>query len=149
MVENFRRGSPMFLGTGGALPVYCWKHDGMCHRLDIDKENVINAKPLQDGSGIIVLQSQEKHGHDNVIVLNADGSESFRVKNPYVLTADYKDDDEYYFYGVVVVTSGEVILEICTKQTIPGKSYAAEPIYEACYDEHIKELRSLKWKPWD
>lgn len=150
MIENFRR-DPPFHGKNTEAenpPAYHWESEGKTHSMTIDKSNVIHAKPLSDKSGIIVLQSHEKHGHNNVVILNADGSESFRVSNPYPSTEDYKNGDEYFFYGISILITGEVTLDVCAKRKLPGKAYSAEPIYEATYDEHVKSLISIKWKPW-
>lgn len=43
------------------------------HTRLVDGSTTLNAKPLPDGSGIVVLQDQEIYGSDNVVVLGSNG----------------------------------------------------------------------------
>lgn len=52
---------------------------------------------LPDRTGVVFIQPSHKYGHDNAIIVNADGAIRLRLVNPYCQSPYYYNEDEYEF----------------------------------------------------
>ncbi|WP_306536179.1 hypothetical protein [Geobacter sp.] len=52
---------------------------------------------LPDRTGVVLLQPSHKFGHNNAVIVNADGTTRFTLINPYRKNPYYYDGDEYEF----------------------------------------------------
>jgi hypothetical protein len=125
---------------------YEWENDDQTVTRLIDDCDTLTACLLPDGSGIVVLQSEEHYGADNVVVLDAANELRQRIVNPYPSSKFFMAGDRYSFYGVAV-NGDDAILHIQVHRELPGKPYGATPIYEATYDPATWRLKKIEWKP--
>lgn len=126
---------------------YEWENDGQIYERLVDNANTIQAAPLADGSGILVLQNEASFFSDNVIVLKPDSHELLRIKNPYAKFKDRLPGDGFWFYGMDI-RPGEVVLHIQVQRELANSSQDALPLYEAHYNPATWELIELNWVPW-
>jgi len=82
---------------------------------------------------LVVTQSPEKYGADNLLILNSDGTENHRLINPYRFHAEYKEGDEFEFLSPQVAGDKLMVkISVCRKLT--GKPYDFEPTYGTFYN---------------
>lgn len=121
---------------------YEWSHEGRTFALLIDGKNTINANPLADGSGLVVLQNEKCFGPDNVILLSPEAVILKRIENPYKHHADFLLGDQYWFYGFQIGKS-EIVLDIQVQRE-PN----IQPLYEAHFQSNDFKLLEIMWVPW-
>lgn len=126
---------------------YEWQNDGQTYERKVDNITTMQAAPLADGSGILVIQNENSFSSDNVIVIAPDSRELLRIKNPYTYFKDRMPGDEYWFYGMDI-NLDEVILHIQVRRKLSGRSEDALPLFEAHYNPVTWELVSFNWVPW-
>ena len=124
---------------------YEWENEGQTHTRWID-ESTLTARPLHDGTGVVVLQSAMVYGADNVVILDATNELRQRIVNPYRNSRFFMAGDQFRF-DAIKVGAEEVILNIQVHRKLPGKPYDASPIYEASYDPVTWNLKKIEWKP--
>jgi hypothetical protein len=78
-----------------------WWCEGTAIEFEIG-EAYQSPKVLPDRTGVLFIQPSERYGSDNAVVVNADGTERFRLKNPYPANPYYKPDAKFSFGGWIV-----------------------------------------------
>ena len=106
-----------------------WQHGNEKVELDID-ENCKSATILPDRTGVLILQSCEKYGPDNAIIMNADGTLRFRLNNPFSRNPHRKPTSEYSFGGSTIENGRlALIVGVCTKHE-DGITICGDWIYQ-------------------
>ena len=126
---------------------YEWENDGRTYTRSVDGDETLTAKPLPDGSGVIVLQNANIHGSDNVVIFTPTNEIHQRIINPYKASRFFMEGDRFWFDAIRLNDDG-VILNIQVQRDRPGKPHDALPVYEASYDPVTWQLAKLEWKPW-
>ena len=129
------------------LKVYEWESDGQTFTRLIDGNETVTARPLPDGSGIVVLQDADTFGPDNVVVVDANNEIRQRVSNPYRVSKFFIAGDNFWFYEIKV-DANEIIFKIQVRRKLAGRPHDAVPIYEASYDPTSLKFLKLEWRPW-
>ena len=125
---------------------YSWVFNGVIYTRKTDKieTQLMNLTPNR--KHLLVDQSADKYGSDNVLVLNPDGSEFMRLKNPYPESPEYKEGDYCKFAQIQIRGwNGKVRALIYVCRNLPGKSYKAEPHYSTFYDCETWEHTPLEF----
>ncbi|MFT4020506.1 MAG: hypothetical protein QM666_03190 [Acinetobacter sp.] len=126
---------------------YRWRDAYGDQYLPIDGKDVVHVKPTEDGSAVVVLQSHDVFGSDNVVILGDRQQLIRRVANPYRHFKDFRKGDEFYFYGILVEPSS-VTLHIQVHRKLPNYEHDALPVYEAHYAVPAWSLLGMQWHPW-
>lgn len=125
---------------------YEWENDGQTYTRLIDGNTTLAARPLPDGTGVVVLQSAHVYGADNVVILDPTNEPRRRIVNPYRNSRFFMTGDQFWF-DAITVGAEDVILNIQVHRKLAGKPYDASPIYAASYDPMTWTLKKLEWKP--
>ena len=124
-----------------------WTHEGRVYTRPVDGSATLTAQPLPDGQGIVVLQSADRFGSDNVVVLSPSGEIRARITNPYRDSNFFVPGDSCCFDSIGV-GGGKIALGIQVRRHLQGKPRDALPLYEAHYDPATLKLTKLEWVPW-
>lgn len=90
---------------------------------------------LPDRTGIVFLQPSNKFGHNNAIIINADGTTRYKLINPYRQNPYYSNEDEYEFlYTKVEGNCFGMIVGVGRKDKDTGGYLTAEWFYELDID---------------
>ena len=125
---------------------YEWESEGETYTRLIDGNETVTARPLSDGTGVVVLQSEDTYGSNNVIILNPANEMLRRITNPYRTSKFFMNGDRFWF-DAIKVSGKEVFLNIQVHRKLAGRSHDAVPIYEANYDPMTWNLKKIEWKP--
>lgn len=120
---------------------------GRVYTRPVDGSATLTAQPLPDGQGIVVLQSADRFGSDNVVVLSPSGEIRARITNPYRDSNFFVPGDSCCFDSIGV-GGGKIVLGIQVRRHLQGKPRDALPLYEAHYDPATLKLTKLEWVPW-
>ena len=125
---------------------YSWVFNGVTYTRQKDKYDIQTMYLAPDRKHLLVFQSSDKYGPDNVLILNPDGSEFMRLKNPYPGSSEYQEGDYCHFSDVDVnkVWGGKVRALIYVARKRPGKR-DAEPHYDTFYDCETWEHTPLEF----
>jgi len=126
---------------------YSWVFNGVAYTRKKDKNDTRWIAQSPNRKHLLVMQSPKQHGPDNVLILNPNGSEFMRLKNPYPDSSKYQEGDYYEFDDIDTrnAWNGKVRTLIYVCRDLPGKSYKAEPHYSTFYDCETWEHTPLEF----
>lgn len=112
---------------------YSWMSDGVLYSRKIDGVDTRSMIITPNKKYLMVMQSSAKYGPDNLLILQPDGTEYRRLKNPYSSSPKFQPDDKYEFNDVSD-WSDKVLAKVAVTRDLPGRPYKAEPTYVTFYD---------------
>jgi hypothetical protein len=105
-----------------------------CEKFFVDRpfnNNVLSADLLPDQTGVLLVQPPERYRGDNASIVNADGTERFRLKNPFPNNPYYRSGDEYSFlYPTSINDRFGMIVGVTAKSEIRSGWINVEWFYE-------------------
>ncbi len=123
---------------------YSWTVNGVTYRRKCDLIETCNIEVTPNNKYLVVDQNFSKYGSDNLLVLNEDGSENRRLINPYSLSPEYQNGDEYHFRDIQII-KGRLQARISVTRWLPNKGFNAEPTYSTFYDCDTWESTPLEF----
>jgi hypothetical protein len=123
---------------------YSWEANGIAYTRQCDAIETCSMFVTPNMKYLVVKQSSSKYGPDNFLVLNQDGTEYRRIINPYRVSSEYRDGDEFEFSKLQNL-KGKLFAQISVSQNLPNKSYKAEPVYGTFYDCDTWESTPLEF----
>lgn len=106
-----------------------WLTGGTTVTIKLDTE-IRAVEPLPDLSGVIVVESR-KTAPDNAVILNPDGTQRLRLKNPYPENDHFEPTDKFEFAGINSEDGKiELIVAVTAHSSILSGGINAEWAYE-------------------
>jgi hypothetical protein len=112
---------------------YLWEFNNVIYSRKCDPVETRSIELSPNSKYLIVTQSPEKYGPDNLLILYPDGTENRRLINPYRFYSEYQEGDEFEFLSPQAA-GDKLMVKISVCRTLPGKPYKQEPTYGTFYD---------------
>jgi hypothetical protein len=133
-----------FTKPGYRITHYSWTSDGVEYTRIKDAIETQTLKLAPNKKYFIVDQDAKKYGHDNLLVLNPDGTEHMRLKNPFPDSEFFRPDAKFEFQETRIFPD-KVLAIIAASWFVPKVGRDAEPVYGTFYDCDTWEHSPLKF----
>jgi hypothetical protein len=127
-LQSSERSSPAY-----QVASYSWIYDGRTYTCAKDRVEAQSLQVTPNKKYLIVEQNPEKYGTESILILNPDGTERLRLKNPYPASEFFRPDAKYAFREVRIF-GDRVEVRIDASWFLPKYGSDANPTYASNYD---------------